>query len=252
MTSADYIHHHLTNLHTGQGFWSVNWDTLIIGWILAALLIVTGWRIGRRLEQGAPKGVQNLLESAVEFVSTQVSEIFDGRDPLVGPVALTIFVWVFLMNAMDMLPADLLPMLAGAAGVPHLKAVPTTDLGTTAGLALGVFLLVLHANLKVKGVGGYLKTFLFHPFGKWLMPINIVMTLIEEISRPLSLALRLFGNMFAGELVFLLIALLPWWIGWVPGSLWAIFHILVITLQAFIFMLLSIVYLSMAHRTEHD
>jgi len=167
------------------------------------------------------------------------------------------------MNAMDLLPVDLLPKLAELIGIPHLKAVPTTDLSTTFALALSVFALIIYYNIKIKGAAGYIRTFLFHPFGKWLMPVNIVMTAIEEIAKPVSLALRLFGNMFAGELVFLLIALLT--LGatlsaglliWFPLQVvldlaWLIFHILVITLQAFIFMVLTIVYLGMAHETEH-
>jgi F-type H+-transporting ATPase subunit a len=149
---------------------------------------------------------------------------------------------------MDLVPVDLLPKLADMVGIHHLKVVPTTDLATTFGLALSVFALIIYYNIKVKGLFGYIKMFLFHPFGKWLIPVNIVMTTIEEIAKPVSLALRLFGNMFAGELIFLLIALLPVWVQFVPGGAWAIFHILVITLQAFIFMLLTIVYLSIAHQ----
>jgi len=251
-----YIQHHLENLHTGEGFWAINWDTLIVSWLLAALLIFAGWLVGRRInavhiDTDTPTGVQNLLETLVEFVDTQVKEIFDGRNRLIAPLALTIFCWVFLMNAMDLLPVDLLPKVAEFLGVPHLKAVPTTDLATTFGLALSVFALIIYYNIKIKGPLGYAKMFLFHPFGKWLMPVNIIMTLIEEIAKPVSLGLRLFGNMFAGELIFLLIALLPWWAIWMPGSIWAVFHILIVTLQAFIFMLLTIVYLSMAHQDEH-
>ncbi len=251
LTPTTYIRHHLTNLHVGTGFWAIHWDTLVVGWILASTLIVLGWRVGRRFNVGAPTGMQNALEALVEFVDQQVSEIFDARNPLVGPLALTIFAWVFLMNAMDLLPVDLLPWIAERLGAPDLRVVPTTDLATTFGLSLSVFALVIYYNIKIKGMTGYVKMFLFHPFGKWLIPVNIVMTLIEEVAKPVSLALRLFGNMFAGELIFLLIALLPWWAIWLPGSAWAIFHILVITLQAFIFMLLTIVYLALAHQDGH-
>ncbi|MEO5366643.1 MAG: F0F1 ATP synthase subunit A [Magnetococcus sp. WYHC-3] len=248
---GEYIRHHLVNLHSGSGFWSLHWDTLVVGWLLAGLMVGAGWWVGRRLSQDAPSGVQNFLELLVEFVDRQVAEVFHARNPLIGPLALTVFAWVFLMNAMDLLPVDLLPWLAGWVGVPHLKIVPTTDLSTTFGLSLSVFALIIYYNIRVKGAGGYARQFLFHPFGRWLMPVNVVMTLIEEVAKPVSLALRLFGNMFAGELIFLLIALLPWWVQWLPGGIWAIFHILIISLQAFIFMLLTIVYLSMAHQDEH-
>lgn len=251
LTPGAYIQHHLTNLQIGQGFWALHLDTLLIGWVLAIGLIVLGWWAGRRIEAGAPSGLQNVLEFLVEFVDQRVAEIFDVHNPLIGPLALTIFAWVFLMNAMDLLPVDLLPAAAGLIGLHALKPVPTTDLSTTFGLSLSVFVLILYFNIRSKGFGGYLRTFLLHPFGKWMAPVNILMTVIEELAKPLSLGLRLFGNMFAGELIFLLIALLPWWAMWLPGGAWAVFHIVVITLQAFIFMLLTIAYLGMAQQTQH-
>ncbi len=246
-----YIQHHLANLHTGEGFWTWHLDTLFFGALLAALLVLISWKVGRNLDADKPSGIQNVLEAVLEFVESQVKSIFHGHDRLVGPLALTIFTWVFLMNAMDLLPVDLLPKLASFIGIDHLKVVPTTDLGTTFAMSLSVFALVILYNIRSKGVVGYIKMFLFHPFGKWLIPVNIIMTTIEEVAKPVSLALRLFGNMFAGELIFMLIALLPWWIQWPLGGGWAIFHILVITLQAFIFMLLTIVYLSMASQGDH-
>lgn len=246
-----YIQHHLHNLSVGEGFWTWNLDTLFFGALLAALLMFISWKIGRSLNADKPTGLQNLLETVLEFVESQVKSIFHGENKLVGPLALTIFMWVFLMNAMDLIPVDLLPKAADMMGVHNLKVVPTTDLGTTLALALSVFALIIFYNIKTKGLVGYIKMFLFHPFGKWMVPVNIIMTTIEEVAKPVSLALRLFGNMFAGELIFLLIALLPWWIQWPLGGGWAIFHILVITLQAFIFMLLTIVYLSMASQEEH-
>jgi F-type H+-transporting ATPase subunit a len=245
---VEYIQHHLTNLHVGEGFWTFHLDTFFIGLLLAGFLGWIGWKIGRHLDPDNPKGAQNFFEAVVEFVEQQVKDTFPGYNPIIGPLALTIFMWVFLMNTMDLVPVDLLPKLADMVGIHHLKVVPTTDLATTFGLALSVFALIIYYNIKVKGLFGYIKMFLFHPFGKWLIPVNIVMTTIEEIAKPVSLALRLFGNMFAGELIFLLIALLPVWVQFVPGGAWAIFHILVITLQAFIFMLLTIVYLSIAHQ----
>jgi F-type H+-transporting ATPase subunit a len=192
-------------------------------------------------------------------VGDQIKQVFPGRDPLIGPLAITIFLWVFLMNAMDLLPVDLLPKVAEIIAVnlfgadPHhvyLKVVPTTDLSTTFGMSLSIFVLVIYYHIKMKGPVGYIKMFLFHPFGKWAMPVNFLMTAVEEIARPVSLALRLFGNMSAGELIFLLLALLPWWIQWAPTLVWAVFHILIITLQAFIFMILSVVYLGMTQQRE--
>jgi F-type H+-transporting ATPase subunit a len=258
---VEYINHHLNNFCIGQcermGFWSLKLDTLFISLGLAALLVYIGYRIGRNLSLSEPGGIQNVMEVVVEFVDQQIKDIFPGHNPLIGPLALTIFVWVFLMNAMDLIPVDLLPGLGGVMGIHSIRAVPTAELDTTFALALTVFGLMIFYNIKIKGPFGYIKQFLFHPFGKYLIPINIVMTTVEEIAKPVSLGLRLFGNMFAGELIFLLIALLSLaglGVAWLPqimlDTLWAIFHILIITLQAFIFMLLTIVYLGMAHTEE--
>jgi len=251
---SGYIRHHLHNLQVGEGFFSLNLDTLLIGWLLAGLLVATAWSVGRRLSFERPRGLQNFLELVVEFVDRQVRDVFPGRNPIIGPLAVTIFLWVFAMNAMDLLPLDLLPALAAAAGLPHFKTVPTTDLATPFALAVSVFVLVMYYNIKIKGLAGFARQFLTHPFGKWLAPVNVVMTTVEELAKPLSLGLRLFGNMFAGELIFMLIALLAfggfgllWLLQVVLSSGWAIFHILVVTLQAFIFMLLAVVYLGLAH-----
>ncbi len=252
-TPGEYIQHHLHNLEIGHGFWTWKVDTLGFSIALGVLLVFIGWRIGRSLQADTPSGVQNWIEAIVEFVDTQIKDIFPSRDKLIGPLALTIFTWIFMMNAMDLLPVDLLPWVAHEAGAPALRVVPTTELDTTFAMALTVFALIIFYNIKIKGPIGYLKMFLFHPFGKFLIPVNIVMTAIEEVAKPVSLALRLFGNMFAGELIFMLIALLSlsgFGLAWFPqlalGTLWAIFHILVVSLQAFIFMLLTIVYLGMA------
>jgi F-type H+-transporting ATPase subunit a len=254
---VSYIQHHLQNLAVGDGgFWTLNLDTLFFSWLLAGLMMYVSYKVGKSLSLEQPKGIQNVIEALYEFVDGQVRDIFPSRNPLVAPLAFTIFVWVFLMNAMDLVPVDLLPLIAGWMGIHYLKVVPTTDLATTFGLSLSVFALIIFYNIKIKGPVGYLKMFLFHPFGKYLVPFNIIMTTIEELAKPISLALRLFGNMFAGELLFLLLALLAgfagalWWT--MPSqvflaTLWAIFHILVITLQAFIFMILTVVYLGMAH-----
>ena len=268
---VEYIQHHLTNWCLGcdpathkpdsiLDFSVFFIDTFLWGALLAVLFGWLAWRVGRSLDPDRPTGMQNVLEAIVEFVNQQVHDIFPGRNPLIGPLAITIFVWVFLMNTMDLIPVDLIPWLSSLIGAslfgadPHhvyMKIVPTTNLDTTFGLALSVFVLILFYNVKVKGFGGYGKQVLTHPFEPSLFPVNIVMTAIEEIAKPVSLGLRLFGNMFAGELIFVLIALMPWWIQWLPGGGWAIFHILVITLQAFIFMLLTIVYLALAHE-EHE
>jgi F-type H+-transporting ATPase subunit a len=258
-----YIQHHLTNLHTGEGFWTLNWDTIIVSALLGGVIMWMAFKVKNNLESGTPGGFQNFVEMILEFVQTQVKDSFPGHNPLIAPLALTVFLWVWLMNFMDLIPVDLLPTLAAGLGIPYLKVVPTTDLSTPLAMALVVFLLTVYYNLKIKGPVGYLKMFLFHPFGKAAVPANIVMTAIEELAKPLSLGLRLFGNMFAGELVFLLIALLT--LGatisaglliWFPLQVvldlaWLIFHILVITLQAFIFMVLTIVYLGMAHTEDH-
>jgi len=267
-----YINHHLTNMsfgNLGEGsvvdFSVFHIDVFLISLLLALGLGYLGWKVGKSLDADKPTGVQNVLEMLVEFVNQQIKDIFPEADKWIGPLALTIFSWVFLMNAMDLLPVDLIPSLvSGVAGIfgvdPHhvyFKVVPTTNLDTTFALALLVFGLIIFYNIKNKGVWGYTKMFLFHPFGKFLIPVNIIMTLIEEIAKPISLGLRLFGNMFAGELLFLLIALLAFSVWAMPaqialGTLWAIFHILVISLQAFIFMLLTIVYLGLASQSADE
>jgi len=258
-TAVEYIQHHLHNNSIGDGgFWVLHLDTLVYSWILAGVLMFIAYKMGKSMNPETPSGGQNVLEAIVEFVQQQIRDIFPGSNPLIGPLALTIFMWVFLMNAMDLIPVDLLPELGQLVGINYMKVVPTTDLSTTFALALSVFALIIFYNIKIKGPIGYLKMFLFHPFGKYLMPVNIIMTAIEEIAKPVSLGLRLFGNMFAGELIFLLIALLGGasLFGLIPqvalGTVWAIFHILVISLQAFIFMLLTIVYLGMAHQDMEE
>jgi len=200
----------------------------------------------------------------IDLCIRQVRDTFSGHIPLIAPLALTIFIWFWLMNFMDLIPVDLLPAIASAVGIPYLKVVPTTDLSTTMAMSLTVFALIVYYSIKVKGPIGYLKMFLFHPFGKFFIPVSVVMTAIEELAKPLSLGLRLFGNLFAGELVFLLIALIGGTLTvgfivyafWLPLQIvldlgWLIFHLLVITLQAFIFMVLTIVYLGMAHTADH-
>jgi len=269
-TPTLYIQDHLTNLcvghcspltHQPQGFFAVQADVVFFGLLPIILTIWTMFVLRRRMVAGVPGRLQNIVEALVEFVGRQIGDTFPVRDALIGPLAFTIFIWVLLMNALDLVPVDLVPTIGHLIGIPYVRVVPTTDLNTTFALALVVFALVLYYNIRVKGLFGYLKTFLFHPFGKYFVPVNIIMTAIEEVAKPLSLALRLFGNMFAGELVFVLIALLGgsaavgWgFFIWLPlqtvlDFVWLVFHMLIVTLQAFIFMVLTIVYLAMA-RTD--
>lgn len=258
LTAGQYIQHHLThlklNLHnftlTDGGFWTLNIDTLAVSFVIGVLFLLPFWLTARKAKAEVPGGSQNFFESLVEFVDTTVKETFHGKSPLIAPLAITIFIWVFLMNFMDLLPVDLLPRIMALFGVTHFKAVPTADPMGTFGLSMAVFLLIIFYNFKIKGVVGLGKEILTKPFGVWLMPINVIFRLLDECVKPFSLALRLFGNLFAGELIFILVAIMPWWIQWLPGGIWAIFHILIITIQAFIFMMLTIIYISMAHESH--
>lgn len=258
ITTEEYVQHHLKhlqlNLHTFKigsgGFWTLNIDTMIVSIILGLIFLTLFRFVAKRVVEGVPGRLQNFVEMIVEFVDKTVKESFHGKSELIAPLSLTIFVWVFLMNFMDLLPVDFLPRLLGTVGVPNFKNVPTADPMTTFAMSITVLILILFYSFKIKGFVGFGKELLTKPFGAWLFPLNLLFQLIELLVRPISLALRLFGNMFAGELIFILIALLPWWAQWMPGSVWAIFHILVIAIQAFIFMMLTIIYLTMAHE-EH-
>jgi F-type H+-transporting ATPase subunit a len=211
---------------------------------------------------GRPGKLQAAVELVVEFVDTAVHDAFHGKSKLIAPLALTIFVWVFLMNLMDLIPVDWLPLAGSLAGVPYLKVVPTTDVNVTFAMALAVFFLMIFYSIKIKGAIGFGKEFTMHPIapptkglGLIAAPIiiafNFILEVVAFLSKPLSLSLRLFGNMYAGELIFILIALIPLHFAlWLPLHFsWALFHVLVVTLQAFIFMMLTIVYLSQAHDT---
>jgi len=281
-TSAEYIRHHLQNLTYGQlpdgtwgvahsveeakamGFWALNLDTFIMSLLLGAVFMWMFRGAAKRAEIGVPSGLQNFCEWAIEFIDTSVRGSFSGRNAMIGPLALTIFFWVFAMNLMDLLPIDYIPLLMSALGVPYFKVVPSTDPNATFGMAIGVFLLVLYYSIKMKGVGGFLGELTLQPFGKFGMPVNLLLEGVNLIAKPISLALRLFGNMYAGEMIFILIALMGGaWAGFSLGGVtlygsqillslgWAIFHILIVTLQAFIFMTLTIVYLDMAHQEHH-
>ena len=251
-TTTEYIQHHLTNLQVGEGFWALHLDTLFVSLVLGLIVFGTMWLVTRKATAGVPGGMQNFVEMVVNMVDSQVKDTFHGKSALIAPLALTIFVWIFAMNAMDVIPVDLLPLIASWFGVHNLKVVPSTDLNATFAMSLSVFFLIYFYSLKVKGFKGFSKEILFSPFGKFplLIPVNILFRIVEDIAKPISLALRLFGNMYAGEMVFILIALLPWYLQWTLGAPWAIFHLLIITLQAFVFMMLSIVYLSMAHESH--
>lgn len=274
-TSTEYIKHHLEHLTYGQmpdgtwaiaqnaeqaremGFMSVNLDTMGFSIVLGALFLYLFHLVARRATASVPGSMQNFVEWVVEFADNSVRGSFTGRNPMVAPLALTLFAWIFLMNAMDLLPVDWLPGLAVAMGIPFMKVVPTTDPNATFGMSIGVFLMVLYYSIKIKGIGGFVGELTLQPFGKWGMPANFLLEGVNLIAKPVSLALRLFGNMYAGEMIFILIAIMfsggaiLALTGGVLQWAWAVFHILIITLQAFIFMTLTIVYLDMAHQEHH-
>ena len=245
--ATGYIVHHLTPLSVGEGFWTLHLDTLFISAVLGGVFLLIFKRVADSATTGVPGLVQNFAEMLVEFVDTQVKDAFHGKSALIAPLSLSIFVWIWLMNFMDLIPVDLLPMIGSALGLEYLRVVPSTDLNATFGMSISVFLLIIFYSIKIKGGIGFAKEMLLSPFGKWMIPFNLLLKVVEEVARPVSLALRLFGNMYAGELIFILIALLPWFIQPILGFPWAVFHILIIALQAFIFMVLTIVYLSLAH-----
>lgn len=257
---SEYVTHHLTHLTSGEGFWTVNIDTVFYSIVLGLLFLVTFWLVARKATAGQPGKLQAFVEMIVDFVDTSVKESFHGARDFVAPLALVVFVWVFLWNAMDLLPVDLLPVAGELVGIDYMRVVPSADLNATFALALMVLMLIIVYSIKGKGVKGYAAEWLFHPFGKWLVPANIILNAVELLAKPISLAMRLFGNLYAGELVFILLALFtlngnfgelstwPLAIGQFLGAFaWALFHILVVTLQAFIFMTLTIVYLSLAY-----
>lgn len=268
VTATYYIQHHLQNLTFGNhpvngwsfatsaaearemGFWAIHLDTM--GWSIAmGLLFIWLFRkAGKAATTGVPGLFQNMIESVVEFIENLTRSTFHGKNAAIAPLALTLFVWILLMNTLKMIPVDYFPELFKRLGVDYMKIVPTTDPNATLGMALGVFCLIIFYSVKVKGVGGFAKELSLTPFNHWsLIPFNLVLEIIGLLVKPLGLGLRLFGNMFAGEVIFILIALLPFWAIWILDVPWAIFHILVVTLQAFIFTTLSVVYLSAAH--EH-
>jgi F-type H+-transporting ATPase subunit a len=260
LTTTGYIQHHLTNLAVCSdaakdaaghchGFWTFHLDTLVVSGLLGLLVFGLMAKVASKASSGVPGSLQTFIELVVGMVDQQVKDTFHGKSALVTPLAITIFVWVFVMNAMDLIPVDFLPVAASAVGIHYLKAVPTTDPNLTFAMSLTVFLITIFMGLKVKGFGHFMHEVFAVPFGMKLAPVNLLFRIVEEIARPISLSLRLFGNMYAGEMVFILIALLGIW--QLPLALpWALFHILIITLQAFVFMMLTIVYMSMASESH--
>lgn len=270
-TASEYIVHHLTFLtnHKQEGLvdWSVfHLDSLFFSIGLGLLGIFIMARVAARATSGVPGRLQAAVEIMVEMVADQAKGIVHSPESrkFVAPVALTVFVWIFLMNAMDLLPVDLLPLIANWMGIHYLRVVPSADLNATLGMSTAVLLLCLYYSVKIKGLGHWMHELFTAPFGNHpvLWPINFAMQLIEFVAKTVSHGMRLFGNMYAGELIFMLIALMgaAWagtfgsgllWIGGViAGTIWAIFHILIITLQAFIFMMLTLVYIGQAHESH--
>ncbi len=245
--TTGYIVHHLTPLTVGEGFWTLHLDTLFFSAVLGAAFILFFRTVALKVTTGVPGLAQNFAEMMIEFVDQQVKDTFHGQSKLIAPLGLTIFCWVFLWNMMDLLPVDLLSLISSLMGIEYLRVVPSTDLNATFALSISVFILIIFYSIKIKGVFGFAKELTCTPFGPWMMPFNLLLKVVEEIAKPISLALRLFGNLYAGELIFILIALLPAFLQPLLSFPWAIFHILIIVLQAFIFMVLTIVYLSMAH-----
>ncbi len=271
-TTSEYIQHHLTNLQVCKkdgewvwnecagNFWSLNVDSMIFSVGLGLIFLFIFRSVAKKSSTGVPGKLQAAVELCVKFVDDSVKDVFHGKSTLIAPLALTIFVWVFLMNLMDLIPVDWIPYSAELAGVPYLKIVPSTDVNVTFAMSLSVFALILFYSIRTKGLIGFItKDLMFHPIAPptkgigivaapLIIAFNLVLELVALIAKPVSLSLRLFGNMYAGELIFILIALLG-----LPQILlhfpWAVFHILVITLQAFIFMMLTVVYLSLAQET---
>jgi len=268
-TAGEYIQHHLTNLQVCRSdgewvwnscagnFWTINVDSMAFSIILGLVFCLLFRKVAKNISTGRPGKLQAGIESVVLLVDGFVRDGFHYKNSLIAPLSLTIFVWVFMMNLMDLIPVDWLPGVATAVGIPYLKVVPTTDINVTFAMSISIFILTLFYSIKIKGAGGFLKELTFHPLapptkglGVIAAPLyiafNFVLEFVSLLAKPISLSLRLYGNMYAGELIFILIALLGLW--QIPFHFgWAVFHILVITLQAFIFMMLTIVYLAQAH-----
>lgn len=273
-STGEYIRHHITFLSNKEqtavvDFSVINWDSVFWSVFLALVFLTTFYMVARKATAGVPGKLQNFIETVVEFVDGRVQETYHGTSKLIAPLALTIFCWVALYNCMDVVPVDLFPTLASGIGLSHMKVVPSTDLNVTFGMSITVFLLIIIYSIRFKGLGGFIGELTLHPFSTknkfvqaLIIPFNFVLEFVPFIAKPVSLSLRLYGNMFAGEMIFMLIALFSLSLGlehlatvggivaviaqFALGSLWAVFHFLIGLLQAFIFMVLTIIYLSMA------
>ena len=228
----------------------------MVGFLGALFLGLFKWAIPKNSD--TPSGLQNFVEMCIEFVDDNVQSLFGAtNNKLIAPLALTVFVWILFMNLMDLITVDFIPEFAKYLGIEYFKVVPTTDPNVTLGMALAIFVLTIYYSIKIKGLKAFVAELTLHPFGKWLMPVNFVLEMVNFIAKPISLGLRLFGNLYAGEMIFILIALMLFFNSVLIGMLgiglhlvWALFHILIVALQAFIFMALTIAYLAMAHETE--
>ena len=259
LTPTGYIQHHLHNL-TFQvqegGFWAIHLDTIITSVLMGLLMVFMFWLATRKATSGVPGKWQAFVEIMLEFVDKQARDTYHGTSKLVTPIAITLFFWILLMNLLKMIPADFIALPLELMGVHYWKPVPTADVNATLGMSISVFFLMLFFALRSKGPIGFTKEFLTAPFGKWMMPFNLILNIVEWLSKPISLAMRLFGNMFGGEIVFLLIwvlggaGILGALAGGVFGLGWMLFHLLIIPLQAFIFTMLSIVYLSLSEEAH--
>ncbi|WP_343128197.1 F0F1 ATP synthase subunit A [Buchnera aphidicola (Takecallis taiwana)] len=261
-----YIHHHLQHLqinlkklifvhdNTKQTFWVINIDSIVFSLFLGIIFLAIFYYISKNLSLKNPSKIQIFIELIIEFVNKNVKDIYYGDNVLIAPLSLTIFVWILLMNTMDLIPIDFIPYLLNLTfSISYFRIVPSADINVTIAIAIVVFALIIFYSCKTKGIIGFLKELITQPFNYYVFYlINFFLESISLLSKPMSLALRLFGNMYAGEMIFILIAgCLPWWLQWTLSVPWAIFHILIIFLQAFIFMILTIVYLSMATK-KHD
>ena len=255
LTPTSYIQHHLKNLthSVGEGsFWTLNVDTFVTALLMGLFMVFIFWLATRKATAGVPGKWQAFVEICLEFVDRQARDTYHGTSKLVTPIAITLFFWILLMNLIKMVPADFIAKPLEWVGIHYWKPVPTADVNATLGMSISVFFLMLFFGLRAKGVGHFTLEFLTQPFGKWMLPFNLILNIVEWVSKPISLAMRLFGNMFGGEIVFLLIWMLGgagiagMFAGAAFGFGWMIFHLLVIPLQAFIFMMLSIVYLSLS------
>ena len=262
LNATSYIQHHLSfkaeSLGDG-GFWTLHVDSLVTGLILGVVATLLMWLVTRGASAGVPNKRQAFVELLFEFVDEQVKGIFHGKRGFIAPAALTVFVWVLLMNAMDFLPADVMSLILTHVFHQHeFRFVPTADVNTTFALSLSVLFLMIYFSIAVKGLGGWIHELFCAPFGAHpvLWPFNFLFNLVEYVSKPLSHSLRLFGNIYAGEIIFLLLwlwaatSLSGAFFGAVLGVGWSIFHILIVVLQAYIFMMLTIVYISMAHESH--